>query len=316
MLKNKKVLITGATGFIGANLVHFFLKEGASVIIFTRNASDKWRIRKTSGNLSEYTVDLSDGKETENEVTRIKPDIIFHNAIYGGHSLQDDTNEIFNTNLLGTINLLNACRKVKFDLFVHSGSSSEYGVKDSSFKEDDILKPVTDYGVSKAAATLYSQALAKRVGLKIITFRLFSPYGYYEGPSRLIPSVIMSCLNGKNPKLSSPEPVRDFIFIEDIISAYMEAVRNSDQILAGEVFNIAYGAQHSVSEVVDAIINITGNKVKPEWGKVDNSRHEPKCWQGDISKAGRLLNWKPKYDLSQGLKKNIDWFHKNIALYG
>lgn len=315
MFKNKNILITGATGFIGANLVHFFLKQKASVIIFTRKSSDRWRISKVSGAISEYTVDLSDAAETEKAVTRTKPDIVFHNAIYGGHHSQDNTKEIFDTNLLGTVNLLNACRKSGFDFFVNSGSSSEYGAKDRPFKEDDILEPVTDYGVSKSAATLYCQAVARREGLKIATLRLFSPYGYYEDPSRLISSVIIACLKGEDPKLSLSWPVRDFVFIEDILSAYIKVIQNGDKISPGEVFNIGSGKQHSVKEVTDMIIDVIGKKNKPEWGKLHNPRHELKCWQADISKSGSVLGWEPRHNLEQGLKKNIDWFSKNKDLY-
>jgi len=308
-------LITGATGFIGANLVHLSLKEGASVAVFTRNTSDKWRIRKASGKFQEYTVDLSNKKETEGAVIQVKPDIIFHNAAYGGNYSQNNPEEIFSTNLLGTINLLNACSKAKFDLFVHSGSSSEYGIKSSPFREGDILKPMTDYGVSKASATLYCQTVANREKLKIVIFRLFSPYGYYEEAARLIPSIIISSIKGKNPELASPEPVRDFVFIEDIMKAYINVVEKKNEILPGEIFNIAYGTQYSVGEIVDKIINMTGRRVKPQWGKILNSRIEPGFWQADIRKAREILGWQPLYDLEAGLKKDIDWFKKNMALY-
>lgn len=314
MLRNKKILITGATGFVGANIVHRFLTEGASVIIFTRKTSNKWRIKDILKDVAEYSVDLLDESELENTILHIKPEIIFHTATYGGYPFQCESKKIFGTNCIGTVNLVNACRKIDFGLFVNMGSSSEYGIKHQPMKENDWLEPITDYGVSKAFATLYCQAVAKRENKSIVTFRLFSPYGYYEASIRLIPSLIISCLKGRNPEVSSPNPVRDFIFIEDLIDSYVKAIENKGRII-GEVFNVGYSRQHSVGEVVDEIIKLIGNKVNPEWESISNPRVEPKIWQADISKAKKLLSWQPKYDLTHGLKKTINWFKENIELY-
>jgi len=313
-MKNKKVLITGATGFIGANLARYFLEKGAEIFVFTRRASDKWRIWDILGNISEYSVDLKDPANLEKIIKKIKPQIVIHTAVYGGYFSQNDTAKIIETNFTGTVNLINALKGVKFELFINTGSSSEYGIKPRPMKETDSLEPFSEYGVSKAAADLYCHAIAKEENMPVVTLRLFSPYGYYEEKNRLISSVILSCLKFRNPKLSSPNSVRDFIFIEDIINAYKKVIDNKDRV-KGEVFNIGSGKQHTVEKVVKNIVKLTGSKVKPEWGKIISPRHEPECWQADISKARRLLNWEPEYSLRQGLEEDINWFKKNITLY-
>ena len=114
------------------------------------------------------------------------------------------------------------------DLLVNTGSSSEYGIKNSAMKESSLLEPVTEYGVSKAAATLFCQSYAVTENLPIVTLRLFSPYGRYEQKSRLVPSVILAALQKINPKISSRQFVRDFIFIDDVLDAY-EAVTQSQK---------------------------------------------------------------------------------------
>ena len=312
-LKGRKVLITGSTGFIGANLVRRFLKIGAEVHILTRTTSNKWRINDVFKDVTEYCVDLLDYEKLESIILDIEPEIIFHTAIYGGYPFQKDIKKIIESNFIGTVNLVNACKKVDFELFVNTGSSSEYGIKSKPMTEEDILEPVNDYGVSKAAATLYCQAVAIREKIPVVTLRLFSPYGYYEEPTRLIPSVVISCLRGINPEVSSPNSVRDFIFIEDVMDAYMKVMKTSD--IGGEIFNIGYGKQHSVREVVNMIVELTGNNVRPEWRSVPKRAIEPNVWQADITKAKNVLKWEPEHNLEKGLAKTIKWFMENRILY-
>ena len=312
-LKGKKILITGSTGFIGANLVRRFLKIDAEVYIITRTTSNKWRIKDILKDVNEFCVDLLDYERLASIILDIKPEIIFHTAIYGGYPFQKDIKKIIESNFIGTVNLVNACQKVDFELFVNTGSSSEYGLKSKPMTEKDILEPVNDYGVSKAAATLYCQAVARREKMPIVTLRLFSPYGYYEESTRLIPAVIMACLRGENPKVTSPNYVRDFIFIEDVTDAYIKVIETSD--ISGEIFNIGYGKQHSVEEVVDEIIKLTKSEVKPEWGNAPKWQNEPNKWRADISKAKDILKWQPKHSLEQGLAKTVKWFMENMPLY-
>ncbi len=315
MLINKKILITGATGFIGANLARYFLKNGADISIFIRKTSDKWRIHDILEDISEYTVDLLDAPKLRGIIKKIKPHVIIHSAVYGGYPFQKDTRKIIGTNFTGTVNLINACNYIDFGLFINTGSSSEYGIKSRPMKETDMLEPVNEYGVSKAAATLYCHAVLKKENRSIVTVRLFSPYGYYEEKDRFIPSLILSCLKSKNPKLSSPNSVRDFVFIGDVMDAYKKIIENKDNI-KGEIFNIAFGEQHTVGEAVGYIVKLTGNRVKPEWGKINNPRQEPKCWQADITKAKKLLGWHPEHNLKRGLAKDINWFKANRSKYG
>jgi nucleoside-diphosphate-sugar epimerase len=312
-LKGRKILITGSTGFIGANIVRRFIKIGAEVHILSRTTSNKWRIKDILKDINEYCVDLLDYEKLEAIILDIEPEIIFHTVVYGGYPFQKDIKKIIGSNFIGTINLVNACKKVDFELLVNTGSSSEYGIKSKPMDEEDISEPVNDYGVSKAAATLYCQAVSRREKRPIVTLRLFSPYGYYEEQTRLIPSVVVSCLRGRNPEISSPNSVRDFIFIEDVIDAYIRVIETSD--IGGEIFNIGYGEQHSVGEVVNKIDELTGNNVRPVWVSVPKRANEPDVWQADVTKAKDILKWEPKYSLEEGLAKTIKWFRENMILY-
>lgn len=314
MLKKKKILITGAAGFIGSNLLRRCLEENAEVYILSIKAANKWRLENVLSHVQEHCVNLLDLDLLEKTVASISPEIIFHMAAYGVYSSQKDVKKIIETNLLGTINLVNTCKKTGFELFVNTGSVFEYGIKNSPLKESDMLEPISDYGISKAAATLYCQAVAKKENRPVVTLRLFTPYGYYEEPPRLVPSVIISCLNGENPKLSSPGSMRDFIFIEDVVDAYIKAAENVRKV-SGEILNIGSGKQCSVGEVVNTILQYSGNSVIPQWDSFSDNRIESKMLEADILKAERMLNWRPNYSLQQGLEKSVKWFKENIGLY-
>ncbi|MEJ2745292.1 MAG: NAD(P)-dependent oxidoreductase [bacterium] len=312
-LGDKIILITGATGFIGANLARRCVEMGAVVHVFTRATSNMWRIADLLPKVTDWRVDLLNYKETEKAVSQIQPHIIFHTATYGGYPFQKENADIIQTNVMGTVNLVTACSKTKFELFVNTGSSSEYGIKPHSISECEMLEPVSTYGVAKAAASLFCRMKALTENLPIVTLRLFSPYGYYEEFTRLVPSAIISVLRGENPKFSRPDSVRDFVFIEDVVNSYIKTLKNKHEI-QGKIFNIGYGLQHSVRDVVSTVVQLTGEKVTPQWGAVPNSRREPTTWQADISRAKNELGWRPDHDLATGLTKTIAWFRNNMEL--
>jgi nucleoside-diphosphate-sugar epimerase len=311
--KGEKIFITGATGFVGSNLVRRSLHDGADVCINTRNSSDLWRIGDILKDVSVVHADLSEYEKLNDSLKKIKPDIIFHTAVYGGNATQRDTVKIIESNISGTVNLLRICKNIRLNLFVNTGSSSEYGIKNTAMNELDLLSPVTDYGVSKAAATLFCQKTALTENFPVVTLRLFSPYGPYEQKSRLIPSVILAALQKQNPHIASRDFVRDFIYIEDVLDAYEAALSLKNP--NGQIYNIGSGTQHSVGTVTDTLIRLLGNEVSCVTGLPRAWENEPTFWQADIQKAASELAWVPRYTLEQGLNKTIDWFKEHMNLY-
>lgn len=309
----KKIFITGATGFVGSNLVRRSIQGGADVYINIRTTSDTWRIRDLLKDVSVVHADLSEYEKLNDSLKKTKPDIIFHTAVYGGNSAQKDIGKIIKSNISGTANLLRCCKNIRLNLFVNTGSSSEYGLKNTAMKEVDLLKPVTDYGVSKAAATLFCQKTALTEDIPVVTLRLFSPYGRYEQKSRLVPSVILAALQKQNPHITSRGFVRDFIYIEDVLDAYEAALTLKNP--KGQIYNIGSGTQHTVGAVTDTIINLLGNEVSCVTGLPRAWENEPTFWQADIQRAASELAWVPKYTLDQGLNRTIDWFKEHMNLY-
>src|SRR3989338_6947420 len=177
----KRVLLTGATGFVGANLARRLLREGYEVHVLTRKTSDRWRLANILPSLHDHIVDLREVAKLNKVVGSIKPDIICHlatAAIYGGVHLPEK--DLIDINLWGTFNLINACEKINYSCFINTGTSSEYGPKPHRMRETDFCQPINMYGITKLAAALYAQLVAKSSQKPIIHLRLFSPYGPYD----------------------------------------------------------------------------------------------------------------------------------------
>ncbi len=307
-------LVTGATGFIGANLVKALVNLGQNINIIVRDSKLNWRVSDIADKLNIFECDIQDSK-LERIIDKIKPHYIFHLAGYGNLPHEDDIYKMIDVNLKGTINLLNAVKRNSFKLFINTGSSAEYGVKNLGMMESDILKPINNYGVIKSTITLYCQKEAIRNNLPIINFRLFTPYGYFEGKNRLIPDVVLSALEGKPIRVSSPTHVRDFIFIEDVVDAYIHAVKIQHN--PGEIYNIGSGTQYCVKDIVEKIITITKSKSNIEWEAIEKQARyiEPKKWIANMSKTKKILRWKPKNTIDSGLRKAIQWFREHKNLY-
>jgi len=157
--------------------------------------------------------------------------------------------QMMETNIVGTVNLLEACLAIGFEAFVNIGSPSEYGLKAQAPSETEWLDPNSYYAVSKSSATLLCRYTANAHNLHIPTLRLFSVYGPYETPTRLIPTLIIKGLNKQLPPLVNPNIARDLVYIDDVVEAYLLAayLKTEDQ---GAVYNVGTGRQLILQEIV------------------------------------------------------------------
>lgn len=310
----KKVLISGASGFIGANLVRALLVRGDEVHVLSRPESSRWRLIQIKTKLKFHNTQISDEAAILRVVKNIQPEQVFHLAQFGGNAGENNLDLIQKVVIGGTRTLFEACSKVSsIKSIVNIGSSSEYGSKQSIMKEDMLLEPNTPYGCAKAWATMYGQYLAQEKKVPITTLRLFSVFGPWESPPRFMPSVILSCLYGLTPKITNPFLVRDFIFVDDVVRACVLAADNPHP---GEVINIGFGHQMSLQKTADIILKNTRAKVRIEIGGVGRSFDKTNSmWQADISKAKKLLGWKPKFSQKEAIIKTIKWFNENKNLY-
>ncbi len=306
----KRALVTGATGFIGSCLARHLISHNIETHIFLRRSSKLWRIEDCKEALHCHVCDLLDEASVHETVQEIQPDVIYHMATNGAYSWQDDADKIVRTNFYGTWNLLRACNKADYTLFVNAGSSSEYGRKDFAMREIDLPEPNSYYAVAKTAQTMLTKHVAHSEQRPIVTLRFFSVFGPYEEPSRLIPTLINAFLTGKKVELVPPETARDFIYIDDVL----DIMTRVDDLAAHptEVFNIGTGVQSSIRDVVDNLISITGKEVETHWSAMPPRQWDTTTWVADISKLRGLIGWKPAHSLREGLEKMVEW-HKAVG---
>ncbi len=310
-----RILITGATGFVGANLTRRLVGKKYDTQILIRKSSNPWRIFDIQDKLETHYVDITNFDSLKKVVRKINPKVIFHLAASGMYAgISSSPQDLVKVNAIGTLNLIEALNDTDYKCMVITGSSAEYGPKNTPMKEEDIAVPTTFYGVAKLTATLYSQMAAKSYRKPIIVLRLFSPFGPYDDKSRLIPYVIAQALRNEPVHLENSNAVRDFIFTEDVINAYFKSIPHAANI-AGEVINIGSGHQRSVSEIVEKILRITNSKSKPYWKIQEAHPQESPMWQADIKRAKSDLNWTPATSLEEALQKTVFWFKDNLSYY-
>lgn len=209
-------------------------------------------------------------------------------------------------NIQGTFNLLLASKDINYDIFINTGSSSEYGLKSKPMKENDLLEPVSFYAATKASATLLCQVFAKEFKKPIVTFRPFSVYGPYEEKSRFMPTIVKALIKGKSINLTPGKQRRDFIYIDDVVDIYIKAMRTRKN-LAGQILNIGTGKQYSNDETVKILFKAVGQKVSVKKGAFPKRLWDTPYWVADISKTTKLLKWKPRFGLKEGLRKTYFW---------
>jgi nucleoside-diphosphate-sugar epimerase len=310
----KRALVTGATGFVGANLARRLLRDGHEVHLLLRRGHAPWRIDAIRSEVHCHEVDLGDRDELARTFAAIRPEWVFHLAVHGAYSSQTDLHQMVQTNMVGTINLVEAAIGAGVEVLVNTGSSSEYGLKDHAPAETEWLEPNSHYAVTKASATLYCRHAAQRSGLLLPTLRLYSVYGPYEEPTRLIPTLVARGLRGELPPLVDPRIARDYVYVDDVIDAYLLAASTPGQE-PGAVYNVGVGVQLSLAEVVATARRVMAIAAEPAWGSMPDRAWDTSVWVSDSGKIRRKLGWCPKVDFAAGLGHTIEWFRANPALH-
>jgi dolichol-phosphate mannosyltransferase len=304
------ILVIGASGFIGANLFHALLRERDDVI-GTFFSGDPWRLRGVpAGNLN--FLNLHDPGSVRTVLTRAAPQVVFDCSSFGAYSFEQDAERIHNTNYICLIRLLEELSVQSLHAYVHAGSSSEYGLNAAAPTEDARLLPNSHYAVSKVAASAAISYFGKCRGLPAINLRLYSVYGPYEDSSRLIPSLCEHASRGLLPSLARPQTSRDFIHVDDVVSAFVMAAQAMDTPLAGESFNIGSGVQTSLAELAAQAKALFHLDATPEFAESVGRGWDVDVWRANPAKSGELLNWAPSIPLEKGLKLTFDWWKEYL----
>ncbi len=311
------IFIFGASGFIGANLLETLLQVRNDCYAITHNSRYAWRLKIL--NIPTENIIFCDinYKNSINQIFEAyQPKIIYNLAAYGAYSKQNNANLIFETNVLGTLNILEACKEIK--AYIHAGSSSEYGINCENPDEDASMIPNSHYSVSKVSANYLIKYYGKFHQIPTMNLRLYSIYGQWEEPDRLIPRLIENAANGKLPSLVSPDISRDFVYIDDCVEAFVNAAYYIHPDIYGESVNIGSGIKTTMAELVNTVIKNFNLDITPVWGSMENRNWDVENWYGNYTKAQQLIKWRPTTSVEEGLKKYEQWQdsinYKNVVL--
>ncbi len=305
--QNKRVLITGAGGFIGRHLIDFTINRGAKVLGLTRSPTVHPAIR---------VGDISNWKFIRKAFSEFLPDICFHLA---GETLveqgQKEPYETFKNNVISTLNILELGRKHKTQRIIVASTVHVYGDNRLPYQEDDPPRPSRPYETSKTCTDLMSQSYADSFHLPVLIPRFVNVYGPGDlNFERVIPKTISTVLKGQNPVMWGGKTQREYLYITDAIIAYnLLAQMSTTQIERNRIYNFGTGDLVSVSALIYKIIRLSQSHVSIKKVAVGRSDELPKqlvSW----NKATKVLGWKPKVRLENGLKQTIDWYRNYFRM--
>ena len=241
------IVVLGAGGFVGANLLRQLLKYREDVFGVVRSLP-AWRLDGIDRRHI-LEADLIDLAAARNLVANVRPSTIFNCIAYGAYSFETDQDLIYRTNFTALVQLIELLADTGFAAFIHAGSSSEYGTNSAGPLEEESLQPNSHYSVSKAAASNYISYAGKIRRLPVVNLRLYSVYGPLEDMSRLIPNLVAKGLKGAFPPLVDPNTSRDFVYIDDVCDAFVQAAARLTPDIYGESLNIGTGRATTIRQL-------------------------------------------------------------------
>lgn len=303
--RRRPVLVTGGAGFVGACLVRRLVDEGLAVHLLLREPQRAWRLRDILPRVRVHRADLRDAGAVDDALQASRPEVVYHLAAYGAYESQSDARIILETNVLGTSNLLSAGAAAGVELLVSTGSSSEYGFKSEAMRETDRLEPNSDYAVAKAAQTHLCQLQARRGSMAVTALRLFSVFGPWEEPSRLMPTLVSRAMAGLPLEMVAPQIARDFVYVDDVLDLLLDVERL--RAASGEVFNVGSGVQTTLGALVALACRTLGSRSEVHWGAMRARQWDSCCWVADVAKTRRQLGWSPRVTLAEGILRMAQW---------
>ncbi|MFH1478606.1 MAG: NAD-dependent 4,6-dehydratase LegB [Candidatus Omnitrophota bacterium] len=316
-LKNKTVLVTGADGFIGSHLVESLLDHKCKVIAFCYyNFSNSWgwldyfsmeKLKK----ITVFTGDIRDPNGVKKAMAGV--DVVFHLAALIGIPFSYHSPDSYvDTNIKGTLNILQAARELGTSKVLVTSTSEVYGTaKYIPIDEEHPFQGQSPYSATKIAADRIAESFYRSFGIPVTIVRPFNTYGPRQSARAIIPSIIIQLLSGKKEiKLGSLYPTRDFTFVRDTVSGFIQIAKSDKTI--GEEINIATQGEISIGDLAAKIINIINPKAKiaHDTLRIRPEKSEVKRLVGSNEKIKKLTDWKEEYFLDKGLKETIGWFKK------
>ncbi|HET6795285.1 MAG TPA: SDR family NAD(P)-dependent oxidoreductase [Acidimicrobiales bacterium] len=312
-LDGRRVLVTGAGGFIGSHVVRALLARGADVHAMSPSVSSVVppRLADIAGDIHLVEANVTDRSAMDAVARSVRPELVAHLAAFthvGKSFARVDENVA--TNIQGTVNLLQALAG-DYERFVYTGTSEIYGDVEVPFAEDGPVNPVSPYAVSKYAGERYCRMFHSAYRWPIVCLRPFNAYGPWQSADRVIPDIILTALKGEDVLMTEGRQTREFNYVEDLTAGFVAALEAPG--VEGEVINLGCGEEISMREVASRVLSLMGDPVKAHFGALPHRPTEIWRMRSDSSKASRLLGWSGTTDLDTGLSRTIDWFRSRLA---
>jgi NAD dependent epimerase/dehydratase len=317
----RRVLVTGAAGFIGSHLTEALVRAGASVRAFVRyNSRNEYGWLEVADPALLSQVEIFTGDLANPEAARgatEKCDVVLHlGALIPIPYSYRHPREYVTANIEGTVNILEGCRQAGVSRIVHTSSSEVYGTaRTVPIGEEHPLQAQSPYAATKVAADKLALSYQQSFGTPVVVVRPFNTYGPRQTARAVIPTIITQALTRDVVELGSTTPTRDFLFVEDTVRGMMRCAEQPG--IEGEVFNVGTGGEISVGDTAALILSLLGKNV-PVIDSSDRLRpanSEVERLVADCSKAERLLDWRPRVSFEEGLRRTIDWMTGAIDRY-
>lgn len=323
-LAGKKVLLTGADGFIGSHLAEALVEQGCRVKAFVfYNSFNSWGWldtlpRQTLGQIEVFAGDIRDPNGVD--VATQGSELVFHLAAliaipFSYHS----PDSYVDTNVKGTLNVLQAARKHGVERLLVTSTSEVYGTaRYAPIDEGHPCQGQSPYSATKIGADRLAESFFRSFGTPVVTVRPFNTYGPRQSARAVIPTIITQLLSGESTlRLGSLAPTRDFNYVKDTVAGFVALATAPGAV--GEEVNIASGEEHSVGEIAALLVKELNPaaRIVEEAERLRPANSEVFRLIGDNAKIARLAGWRPRYDLAAGLRETVSWFRDpaNLGRY-
>ncbi len=309
------VLVLGASGFIGANLLRTLL-ESRSDVIGTASRDPAWRLADLDPGRV-ITVDLLARGNLRSLLDRVQPETVFDCVAYGAYSFEQDVERMYQTNVLLKQELIEELIRRGTHCYIHAGSSSEYGAHASAPGESQAPAPNSHYAVTKNAAAGLVYFSGKHRGLRCANLRLYSVYGPLEDRSRLMPTLVAEAAAQRLPPFVDPDTSRDFLYVDDAVRAFLSAAALLRPGWYGDSFNVGSGVKTTIRELAHLARREFRLDCEPEFSSMPARSWDVGDWYANPSRAAEVLGWRAQVALDEGLRRTARWYAEldDVALY-
>ncbi|HEX2721698.1 MAG TPA: SDR family NAD(P)-dependent oxidoreductase [Gemmatimonadaceae bacterium] len=306
-----RVLVTGASGFLGSHTAARLVSAGADVHAVCRASSSLNRLADAVDGVTVHRADVTDFPALLGAFNAARPGVVFHLAgdtsarrSEGGWNAIERSIAV---NFLGTINVVKAASEcvAKVRTMVRVGGLEEYGRSSIPYTEGDREQPVSAYSASQVAATHFCQSIQRDLGFQVVNLRPALVYGPAQSQRFFIPGLIEACLSGRPFEMTDGTQTRDLIYIDDVVEGILLAA--STPGIRGGVINLATGVEHSISQVTDLVLQITRASIDVRRGALPTGHSDLQRLVGSTEHAARTLGWSFRTPLGVGLEKTVDW---------